>query len=91
MNELVQFKMDSKLSQEINEIEQYLLEFGLNWKLSYTTPYDFLMECIEQLGKSVALSMETSKNILNKAFQVTNLILLCILFIDIYSIQKYSK
>jgi len=64
--------------KEINELEEYLLNFSLKWKLFYLLPYDILASLVTKLLMQNEIDTGTSALILDKASQVIKSIMLSI-------------
>ncbi len=73
-------KTDSGASSQLDQLERYLLDHVLSWKLSYTTPHDFCCAILETLAKVRAVPGATIEAVATKAMQLTHLLMLCMLF-----------
>jgi hypothetical protein len=61
-------------TEELAELEKYVLNQVLQWKLSYCTPFDYIQLIVDHLYTNKEINL-----ILSKAVQVSELLLICIL------------
>lgn len=61
---------------EIIELEKYLLNFILKWKLVYTTPFDYIQVLVNH-----SYSKKQANLILSKAIRISELFIICIILI----------
>ena len=54
------------------KLERFLLEFVFNWKLNYSTPYDFIQVIVNHLYEA-----SIREQLIEKAEQIAELLLLC--------------
>jgi len=59
-------------------MEQYLLETLLDWKVSYTTPYDFIQVILQDISANASEISAFKEVIASKAQQICELLLICI-------------
>jgi len=73
----MQFKAASGAVEEYKKIEQYVLETLFKCKTPCLTPYDFLIDLIDEIKKTIIITKETLELVITKANQITTLIFLC--------------
>lgn len=66
-------------SAEVVELERYFLNFVLQWKLVYTTPYDYIEAFALIIRKENAVVDKWIEGVKDKAVQIADLLLMCTL------------
>jgi len=60
-------------TRETSDLESFLLEFILKWKLAYATPFDYIQVFILHMMKNTK-----SNAVMDKAVQISELFIFCI-------------
>jgi len=61
-------------TRETSDLESFLFEFILKWKLVYATPFDYIQVFILHMMKNTK-----SSTVMDKAVQISELFIFCIL------------
>ena len=70
-------KVDSGLSSSIDELERYMLECILAWKVHYIPPADFIRIIMNKFAEANVISNTITEAIISKAQNVSELLFLC--------------
>lgn len=65
-------------SETVDQVEINLLSQVLCWKLSYTTPYDFIPLILQKISINIAVTQETLNGLASKADKLCEFLYLCI-------------
>lgn len=65
-------------SKRIAETEKHILEVVLNWKLCYTTPFDYIHILAYKFQAINPQFHKVAEIIVRKAVQISELLLICI-------------
>lgn len=91
MKEVVEVRINSGIDKELSIIELHVLESSFKFKVSHTTPFDFLIAFMNDLKSNCEMSNEIFNVILSKSTQLISLLLLCTFKVDINSAMQYCK